>query len=400
MAKKKYPSRLETGESLTKDNLQLINGVGPTVEKRLNGIGINTFPQLAALSPADIAAAIADLSGLSAERIIKQDWVGQARKLAAGKVELHVEAPASIETTATIERNQAATQFVVPEHAHELAAETLSDVAHENVEVSAEPERDVRKAIPDEPPTSTEHALSAPLFLESEVPIVPSAQQHRSVTFTVEFLLDTNNNVSSTHVLHNQSGRKHTWTGWQKTQLVDFMSESVGLNVRSNEPAVPVAEEVETVTIEQPDLTPDEIAGSRLATSPVSMSRLSGMLHLRELEVIGVKSGGFHRTLIQNEPFDVQLTLDLAELEILDNSRLNYKTTIYGRGQGRSGLVVGKSEGSIIPTDKTTIMVKGNILPEGIYRLVAKVTVRQQDTKLTTKSSTSGVIDGGVVQVY
>src|SRR6266704_4484638 len=65
------------------DDLKLINGIGPAVEKRLNGVGIFTFVQLAALSPADIAAAVADLAGLSAERIVKQDWIGQSRKLAA-----------------------------------------------------------------------------------------------------------------------------------------------------------------------------------------------------------------------------------------------------------------------------------------------------------------------------
>ena len=98
MAKKKYSSTSGTGEPFAKDNLQVINGIGPKVEKRLNGVGIFTFAQLAALSPADIAAAaVTDLAGLSAECIIKQDWIGQARKLAAESVtsEAHkdVEAP-------------------------------------------------------------------------------------------------------------------------------------------------------------------------------------------------------------------------------------------------------------------------------------------------------------------
>jgi hypothetical protein len=65
------------------DDLKLINGIGPAVESRLHGIGILTFAQLAALSPADIAASVSDLSGLTTERIIKQDWIGQARRLAA-----------------------------------------------------------------------------------------------------------------------------------------------------------------------------------------------------------------------------------------------------------------------------------------------------------------------------
>jgi hypothetical protein len=63
------------------DDLTLINGIGPAVEKRLHEVGIFTFTQLAALTPADIAASVASIAGMTAERIIKQDWIGQARKL-------------------------------------------------------------------------------------------------------------------------------------------------------------------------------------------------------------------------------------------------------------------------------------------------------------------------------
>lgn len=80
------------------DDLKLINGIGPAVERRLHGVGIYTYAQLAALSPADIAASVAGISGLTAERITKQDWIGQARKLASeaisSEAEREVEAPA------------------------------------------------------------------------------------------------------------------------------------------------------------------------------------------------------------------------------------------------------------------------------------------------------------------
>lgn len=83
MSKRESRVNAKAGRLPETDDLKLINGIGPAVERRLNGIGIFAFAQLAALSPADIAAAVADLSGLSAERIIKQDWISQARKLAA-----------------------------------------------------------------------------------------------------------------------------------------------------------------------------------------------------------------------------------------------------------------------------------------------------------------------------
>lgn len=80
------------------DDLKLINGIGPAVERRLHGVGIYTYTQLAALSPADIAAAVAGLSGLTTERITRQDWIGQARELMSESISSEaqekVEAPA------------------------------------------------------------------------------------------------------------------------------------------------------------------------------------------------------------------------------------------------------------------------------------------------------------------
>ena len=61
-----------------KDDLTKIKGIGPFIEKRLNMIGIYTFQHLSELSPEMI-----DRVGAAIEffphRIIKDDWVGQAR---------------------------------------------------------------------------------------------------------------------------------------------------------------------------------------------------------------------------------------------------------------------------------------------------------------------------------
>src|SRR6266516_6954675 len=81
MAKKR--SRTSSGVKPTKgDDFKLINGIGPAAESHLHSVSIVTFAQLAALSPADIAAAVAD-PAMTTERIMKQNWIGQARELAA-----------------------------------------------------------------------------------------------------------------------------------------------------------------------------------------------------------------------------------------------------------------------------------------------------------------------------
>jgi len=62
------------------DNLKKLTGVGPALEKKLNGAGITTFAQIAALTEADIAKLEEELS-LSG-RFAKDGWVEQAKELA------------------------------------------------------------------------------------------------------------------------------------------------------------------------------------------------------------------------------------------------------------------------------------------------------------------------------
>ena len=63
------------------DDFRQISGIGPAVATRLYNAGILTYAQLAAQSPESIAALVADLNGLSAERIAKHGWIEQAQEL-------------------------------------------------------------------------------------------------------------------------------------------------------------------------------------------------------------------------------------------------------------------------------------------------------------------------------
>ena len=64
------------------DDLTRIRGIGPAITHRLSAAGVTTFDEIAARSPADLAALIG-IAGLSAEQIARKDWVGQAQALAA-----------------------------------------------------------------------------------------------------------------------------------------------------------------------------------------------------------------------------------------------------------------------------------------------------------------------------
>lgn len=62
-----------------KDKLTLISGIGPTLEKRLNALGITSFKQIARFTDEDIERVngVMNFKG----RIEREKWIIQARKL-------------------------------------------------------------------------------------------------------------------------------------------------------------------------------------------------------------------------------------------------------------------------------------------------------------------------------
>lgn len=60
--------------------LRQIRGIGPAFERALLGLGITTVSQIAALDPTEIER-IAPLIKARADRILRDDWVGQAKEL-------------------------------------------------------------------------------------------------------------------------------------------------------------------------------------------------------------------------------------------------------------------------------------------------------------------------------
>ena len=70
-------------EAKAADDVSLIDGVGPTYKKKLEGAGITTFQQIADLDDAAIAKLDEDLELKG--KIVSGEWVEQAKELLAGK---------------------------------------------------------------------------------------------------------------------------------------------------------------------------------------------------------------------------------------------------------------------------------------------------------------------------
>jgi len=73
-----------TAPAAEKDDLKLINGIGPVLEGKLHAAGIYHYRQIAVLTDADIDHLESDVIHFSG-RIRRDDWVAQARELHARK---------------------------------------------------------------------------------------------------------------------------------------------------------------------------------------------------------------------------------------------------------------------------------------------------------------------------
>ena len=65
------------------DDISLIGGIGPKIHKALTEMGITTFAQVAAWTPADVERVEADIKQKG--RVAREEWIEQAKELMAGK---------------------------------------------------------------------------------------------------------------------------------------------------------------------------------------------------------------------------------------------------------------------------------------------------------------------------
>lgn len=69
-----------SGAPPRRDKLTLISGIGPTLEQKLNELGVTRFRQIAEFTEEDIERVDRELAFKG--RIQREGWVAQARKLA------------------------------------------------------------------------------------------------------------------------------------------------------------------------------------------------------------------------------------------------------------------------------------------------------------------------------
>lgn len=333
------------------DDLKLINGVGPAVEDHLHRVGIFTFAQLAKLSPADIAAAVADISGLSAERIIKQNWTGQAHKLAT---------------------ESASAKPTPVDPVHEPALQSIpTEMQQTGIDVTNSTEL--------QPGIKESHLSNRPIAHKStglRMARDVSTERLQKATFTVELMLDGHDEVMNTYIKHMQSGDEENWASWQESQLVEFLVSRANLKQRPAEIAIQAIEEQPALEGKEDTSSAPVAAESEPPAPTPPMRSLANLLHMGKPYIVLSDTLAAEDILSSDQPYEVHFTLHFTGTLPSPIGMLNYTASAYGRTPDQwIRHPIGSVQGSIHSMEEAIVTIKGAPLPEGVYWLEAETLV-------------------------
>jgi hypothetical protein len=219
----------------------------------------------------------------------------------------------------------------------------------------------------------------APASTEFHHRATSTGNRQHYATFTIELLLDEDNVVRRTRIVHIQDGDEDTWAGWKETRMVGFVRQHAALQLPAAEPSPPVTATAEPAP---PRKTP---------------ARLGGVLSLQALEAAPPDAASPRSILRHDQPFNVRITLDLTEVVVSDNGPFDYTAAVYAKNLGGGPRqTVGEAHGTITPKDQPTITMEGKPLPRGIYRLeaVSTLTLPLSELGLTAR------LEGNLLQIY
>lgn len=206
-------------------------------------------------------------------------------------------------------------------------------------------------------------------------------RQHYAV-FTVELLLDEENAVRRTRVIHVQNQKESSWAGWEEARLIQFFNESAALNIDEIERAAS-SERVSHVSNE-----PSHSPSAEHEPQSPDLAK-SGELRLSEMPIRAVK---------RDHQFHLPLVLDMTNVLMPQNTPLFYSTTVYTKKLGiGSREIVGNDQGTLMLADKAVINIPVLALPQGQYRIEAFVTLSVSKESADPYSELYAMVEGAIL---
>jgi hypothetical protein len=331
-------ARHEAAAERQPDDLKQIRGIGSASEQHLHKAGIRSFVQLAAMTPDRLGTS----TGLSVHRIIKGNWIGQARKLGRQQAQSH----------------------------HVKSARVARDHQH-------------------------------------------------YATFTIELLLNEDNSVRRTRIVHIQGSVDEVWPDWDEARLVSFLASQTGLRAGSLDlaPLSALVAPPDQIYNVAPDSSGDEpallsesaLSPARAATvssaegfpPPAAKTNLSTVSQANTLVTIPCELDIPQDAIYAGQLFSVRFSMDLNELQRSAHTPLTYTVTVWAKKLGeKSRQIVGDQQGTCISVDKFLYTAEAVITSQGTYRLEAVATLGQPEKESSPQNCFVAAQRSRLLQVY
>jgi hypothetical protein len=360
MASKQFRGSILVSPQMA-DDFKLISGIGPALTNRLHDAGIRTFTQLAAHSPARLAASI---SGLSVKRITRQDWIGQARKLA------------SIKPRPKRHKKETAIP-TIRQHYENFTIEFLMD------------EKKVARR------TRVVHVQSgdvdtwAKWDTERLIDFLARHTEARLRYARAVILTNIKPKLTPQPLLLTKQPSEPIA---EASRISPVNTSTENLNSR---PSLEISGSSPQVTVSAGNLLSGN-APQQLPSPPLSAPSIR-KIHLIKWETLLSKTNQTLRNLPHDRPFDVKLTLDLTNASLSDISPIACTASLYAKKLGGGHRqVIGETQSTMPYLNIIDLTIGNATLVQGLYRLDALV-------RLTSDDATAGLtalLKGDLLQVY
>ena len=214
-------------------------------------------------------------------------------------------------------------------------------------------------------------------------------------SYTLELLIDHDNQVHSTRAMHVQTRQESRWAGWDTERLQSFLVDSGKLQIALAQEAASTQEKQVSEII----ASSSETSQSGETSSPETA--LQGIPEIVETRLMDQSGQPIGILIPGSTPFEVQLMLDLSQVKIPKGGQLSYDAIIYIKEMGKRGKeVAGRKEGTISADKSTSINVSSQPLNPGGYHLEALVALRQLSEPKSMKNQLTAMIESMPLHVF
>lgn len=223
----------------------------------------------------------------------------------------------------------------------------------------------------------------------------PPGGMHYEI-FTVEFLLDDDNQVRRTLIKDVQHQTPTSWAGWDAERLTSFFIEKAGLKIftLSQSP-------VEALPIPEATIQLSSTQTTKTQTSETPTLLVDGKLQLQKMAFIVADQKVSSRHIRSEQPFAIRLNLDLRNIHSSIDQPLDYSVVIFTKSlSAEPRQLLAEKVGKLKLVDYVDLEIPNLQLAAGAYHLEAFVKLMPSGATPAQLQDLMAMTESGIVHVY